>query len=69
MMKKQLFGKNIVPACAYCSHSKMEGSTQFCDAHKVLKNGKCRKFDYNPIMRVPHGAAPLPSFEQEDFVL
>ena len=37
--------------------------------HVWVKNGKCRKFDYNPIMRVPHGAAPLPSFDQEDFSL
>ncbi|MBQ9516431.1 MAG: hypothetical protein IJR57_10025 [Ruminococcus sp.] len=66
-MKKPLFGKNIVPSCTYCSYSKTEGNTQFCSAHKVLKNGKCRKFDYNPIMRVPRGAPKLPSFNNEDF--
>ena len=66
-MKKKLFGNNIVPSCAYCAHSKKEGDTQFCDAHKTLKNGKCRRFDYNPIMRTPLGAAPLPSFTAEDF--
>ncbi|MBR1535028.1 MAG: hypothetical protein IJ639_11715 [Ruminococcus sp.] len=66
-MKKQLFGKNIVPACTYCVHSKKEGNTQFCDARKVLKNGKCRKFVYNPIMRVPRGAAKLPTYKNDDF--
>lgn len=68
-MKKQLFGKNIVPSCTYCAHSKTEGSTQFCDAHKVLKNGKCRKFSYNPIMRTPRGAVKLPSFKNDDFAI
>ena len=68
-MKKQLFGKNIVPSCAYCVHSKTEGSSQFCDARKVLKNGKCRKFTYNPIMRTPRGAAKLPSFKSDDFAI
>ncbi len=68
-MKKQLFGKNIVPSCAYCVHSKKEGNTQFCDARKVLKNGKCRKFIYNPIMRTPRGSAKLPTFNNDDFVI
>ena len=68
-MKKQLFGKHIVPSCTYCSHSKKEGEMQFCDARKVLKNGKCRKFDYNPIMREPKGMAPLKTYSKEDFSL
>lgn len=68
-MKKQLFGNNIVPACTYCQHSRSEGSSQFCDAHKVLKNGKCRKFCYNPIMRTPRDAAKLPTYTQDDFAL
>lgn len=68
-MKKKLFGNNIVPSCTYCAHSKNEGKTQFCDANRVLKNGKCRKFDYNPVMRMPKGMANLPKFDKDDFVL
>lgn len=68
-MKKQIFGNHIVPSCTYCSHSKSEGSSQFCDIHRILRNGKCRKFSYNPIMRAPRGAAALPSFEKKDFSL
>ena len=67
IMKKQLFGNDIVPACTYCSHSKKEGNTQFCNAHKVLKNGKCRRFSYNPIMREPRGAVKLPTFDKKEF--
>lgn len=68
-MKKKLFGNNIVPACIYCAHSHKEGDTQFCDAHRVLTNGKCRKFDYNPIMREPKGMANLPKYDKNDFAI
>ena len=66
-MKKQLFGNSIVPSCVYCEHSVMEGNAQICTVHKTLKNGKCRKFVYNPIMRVPRGAAKLPTYKNDDF--
>lgn len=68
-MKKQLFGNNIVPSCVYCEHSVKEGNAQICTAHKTLKNGKCRKFKYNPIMRDPKGMAPLKTYSKEDFAL
>ncbi|MBQ3265545.1 MAG: hypothetical protein IJH07_07185 [Ruminococcus sp.] len=68
-MKKQLFGNSIAPSCVYCEHSKTEGSSQFCTVHKALKNGKCKKFKYNPIMREPKGMAPLKSYQKEDFSL
>ena len=68
-MKKQIFGKNIVPSCVYCEHSKTEGESQFCTVNRQLKNGKCKKFKYNPIMREPKGMAPLKSFDKEDFTL
>ena len=68
-MKKQLFGKNIVPSCVYCEYSKNEGESQFCTVNKQLKNGKCKKFKYNPIMREPKGMAPLKTFDKEDFSL
>lgn len=68
-MKKQLFGSSIAPSCVYCEHSKTEGNAQFCDAHRTLQNGKCKKFKYNPIMREPKGTAPLRSYTKEDFSL
>ncbi len=68
-MKKQLFGNNIAPSCAYCAHSKHEGSSQFCEVNRTLKNGRCKKFTYNPIMRAPYGSAPLPAYDEEEFVL
>ncbi len=69
IMKKQLFGNSISPSCVYCEHSKTEGNSQFCTVHKTLKNGKCKKFKYNPIMREPKGMAPLKNYSKEDFAL
>ena len=68
-MKKQLFNPDIVPSCTYCEFSKTEGGAQYCTAHRSLKNGKCRKFKYNPIMREPKGMAPLRTYNKEDFAL
>ncbi|WP_407386425.1 hypothetical protein [Ruminococcus sp.] len=68
-MKKQLFGNSIAQSCVYCEHSATEGSSQLCTVHKTLKNGKCKKFKYNPIMREPKGMAPLKSFSKDDFSL
>ncbi len=69
MKKIKLFGNNIEVSCNYCSHSKIKNNTQFCTMNKVLKNGKCRKFEYNPIMRKPNTTAQLPKYKPEDFAL
>lgn len=66
-MKKKLFGNNIYPSCVYCAFSHMQGETQYCSKNRTLKNGKCKKFSYNPIMRTPHGTAALQTFEAEEF--
>ena len=68
-MMKKLFGNNIVPSCVYCEHSKTEGEKQYCIKNCTLKNGQCRKFKYNPIMRTPHTMAPMKQYEQESFTI
>lgn len=68
-MKKKVFGNNIVPSCTYCEFSRTEGEKQYCTKNSTLRNGKCRKFCYNPIMRMPHTMAPLQQFEQESFTI
>ncbi len=69
MSKIKLFGNNIEVSCDYCAHSKIQDDTQFCTMNKVLKKGKCRKFTYNPIMRVPKCANNLQKYKPEDFML
>lgn len=69
MSKVKLFGNNIEVSCDYCSNSQIQGNCQFCTVNKTLKNGKCRKFIYNPIMRVPKTLNKLPRYSEDDFVL
>lgn len=69
MKKVKLFGNNIELSCDYCAHSQINNGTQFCTKNKVLKNGKCKKYEYNPTMRVPKKQNTLPKYKPEDFAL
>lgn len=69
MRKNKLFGKNIELSCNYCVHSQIKNDCQFCTANRVIKNGKCRKYSYNPIMRVPMRMNNLPKYDPSDFAL
>ncbi len=69
MKKVKLFGKNIDVSCDYCAHSKIQEGAQFCTKNKVLKKGKCRKFEYNPTMRLPKLINNIQKFTEEDFKL
>lgn len=66
-MKKKLFGNYIETSCAYCEHSKINGNLQICTLNRTIKNGQCKKFKYNPVMRVPLTSKALPKFNKEDF--
>ena len=68
-----LFRKKIDRACAYCIHSaKIDEDTVLC-AKKGLKmpDDSCRKFQYDPLKRVPNKAKPLDfsKYDAEDFSL
>lgn len=66
-MSKKLFGNNIEPNCEYCDRYNKDGESYFCEAKKEIKNGKCRKFSYNPTLREPKGYAMLEKYSKEDF--
>ncbi len=66
-MSKNLFGKNIEPNCEYCDRYDKDGDAFICTAKKQIKNGKCRKFQYNPTLRVPKSENNLMDFNKEDF--
>lgn len=61
MFKKTYYGAHIAPACAYCLH----GSTA-ADPKMILCKRKgvvspyycCRKFSYDPLMRIPRPPSP-----------
>jgi hypothetical protein len=69
--QKKYYGSKIAPACAYCLHG-----CQAADPKMVLCRFRgvvspyytCRKFRYDPLMRVPH-RQELPHFEAKDFSL
>lgn len=69
MKKVKFFGNNIEVNCLYCAHSKIQNGSQFCTINKTMKNGKCRKFEYNPFMRTPKKLNKLPKYKEEDFSL
>ena len=71
-MPKRFFGKNIVPACAYCERGvPSEGeNTILCLRYGVTSPYfKCRRFRYDPLRRIPKIPPPLPTFSLEDFTL
>ncbi len=68
-MKYKLFGKNILPNCAYCENSGNEQGFIVCQKSKVLRDGKCRAFRYDPLLRVPQSVSISSNFTAEDFKL
>lgn len=71
MTSERLFGSNIRPACKYCERVLQEiGDKMLCSKKGVvLSTNKCRKFIYNPLMRVPPKPRPVQKFEKSDFEL
>lgn len=63
----KLFGNNIEIKCEYCDNCADSPSGCICKLRKSIKNGKCRKFKYNPTLRVPQSSQALPEFKKEDF--
>ena len=68
-MKKDLFGNNIEVDCSYCVFYLEDEKGFFCQKNREIKKGKCKKFEYNPTLRVPKSDAPLMQFNKEDFEL
>ncbi len=68
--KNYLYSKSIEPHCAYCAHCTKDTEHQgICDLRGIVAlAGKCRKFVYNPLMRVPPKPARIRGrFTDEDF--
>ena len=47
---------------------KRQGVT-ICRAKREIKDGKCFRFKYNPLLRVPHEMPRLPQYDPKDFEL
>ncbi len=66
---KKLFGNNIKPDCEYCDYAKFENESYFCTKNKTIINEKCKKFQYNPLKRVPKASPALQQYSPDDFRL
>lgn len=68
--KKALFGSRIQPSCSYCRRNNGVGQS-LCALGLKLQDGKCKKFQYDPLMREPRPAPALRAdqYSEEDFRL
>ncbi|WP_099204049.1 hypothetical protein [Scatolibacter rhodanostii] len=51
--KKKLFGNYIEPSCDYCSHNAGKKENIHCSLQLVFSDKGCKKFEYNPLKRIP----------------
>lgn len=72
MKRSSLFNMEIPPCCSYCAVGR-PGSDQkmiFCAKKGVVSPFyHCKKFEYDPLKRIPRRQPKLPSFTDEDFLL
>lgn len=68
-----LFRKKIERACSYCLHGTALEDGQILCTKKGVRSaeGKCFRFQYDPLKRVPMKAKALDfsRYEEEDFTL
>ena len=71
-MEKKLFDKSIPAACGYCSNARLlsGGAEVFC-MKKGLKSlhDSCRRYEYDPLKRVPTVKDIGRDYNPEDFKL
>lgn len=67
-----LFRKKIERSCDYCAYgTRLDDEQVLCIKKGVVSCGKCRKFRYDPIKRIPVKAKALDfeKYEKEDYSL
>lgn len=70
--KKKLFGSTVPPACTYCAFSRPASDKRMLLCRKcgvVSPYYKCKKYEYDPLKRVPRRPPALPTFTADDFKL
>ena len=69
--KYSFFGNNIEPSCSYCRNY-ISSEENECAMHlSIGLDGKCKAFDYDPLMREPllEKKLDITDFTLEDFKL
>lgn len=69
--KQELFGSQIPLSCAYCRRSSTQpGAQPQCTLGLAPKDGKCKRYEYDPLMREPKKAPGVAGgYRKEDFEL
>lgn len=70
--KRPLFGNHIEPACRFCTHARENFDKRMilCQHQGVVAPYySCRRFRYDPLLRVPARQAVLPKYDSSDFEL
>lgn len=68
---KKLFGGRISPSCEYCFNNIEKDGEPNCKISLKIEQGQCKKFAYNPLMRIPKQPPSIEknSFDENDFSL
>ena len=71
-MAKKLYGNNIQPACEVCAlgHRSPDGKSVLCSRKGAVDlYDSCRRFDYDPLTRIPERPTKKAAHEAEEFEL
>ena len=69
-MGRKLYGKGIVPMCAYCAKGTLSSDKKnvLCIKKGIVElNYSCRRFKYDPLLRIPKIPQEIEKFKIEDF--
>lgn len=71
-MSSKPFDKNIKKSCVCCAYGRKSEYTDevFCNKHGVTTvNDCCRKFEYDPLKRIPERQSISADFSADDFLI
>lgn len=71
MKNKLRLGEGIEPCCRLCVHSaEADGDTCLCTKKGIVSaGGKCHRYEYDPLKRVPSPRRKLEERDAEEFSL
>ena len=71
-MRRKLYGNTVEPSCEHCAHGRLssDGKVILCDKKGVMPlYHHCRKYQYDPLKRIPYRQPALGDYSSEDFRL
>ncbi|MBE6768604.1 MAG: hypothetical protein E7549_06815 [Ruminococcaceae bacterium] len=71
-MRQKLYGNHITPACETCVHGQrsFDGKVVLCPRRGAMPlYERCRKYEYDPLKRIPHRAPKQAAHTAEEFSL